>query len=265
MKTAYTIELTRHDVTPAQFLAYVRSQCKRKGIPFDMDTAYFVQGQQYSSGEYMNSAYTGGTPSRRPCYAETCKATPYEHQTYIVGYDGETYNEIIEFDFDDEKTGHGYCFIIQTESEGTADAVNVMESAISYHAHAITRNEYQIERTTRQLAEIRRNIAHGWAGAYAESHARALECDIESMKRENDEHRAAIDEARAEIVKLTGSATETTETSAATMETVEIMETVETAARSITAENVTSRPEKPVEPSTVSAYTATVLHETGAG
>lgn len=56
--------------------------------------------------------------------------------------------------------------------------------------------------------------------------------------------------------EITGSATETTETSAATVETV---------TRSITAENATSTPEKPVEPSTVSAYTATTLHETGAG
>ena len=32
-----------------------------------------------------------------------------------------------------------------------------------------------------------------------------------------------------------------------------------------TTENATSAPEKPVEPSTVSAYTATALHETGAG
>ena len=262
MKTVYTLELTRREVTPAQFLAYVRSQCKRKGIPFDMDSRYFADGQQYSSGEYMNSAYTGGTPSRRPCYAETCKATPYEHHTYIVGYDGETYNEIIEFDFDDEKTGHGYFYIMQTESEGTADAVKVMESAISYHTHAITRNEYQIERTTRQLAEIRRNIAHGWAGSYAPYHADALQADISRLERENDEHRAAIDEARAEIVKLTGSATATMDTDAATVETVE---TVETTAQSITAENVTSRPEKPVEPSTVSAYTATALHETGVG
>ena len=260
MKTAYTLELTRRDVTPAQFLAYVRAQCKRKGIPFDMDTRYFADGQQYSNGEYMNSAYTGGTPSRRPCYAETCKATPYEHQTYIVGYDGETYNEIIEFDFDDEKTGHGYFYIMQTESEGTADAVKVMESAANYHTHAIERNAYQIERKAREVAEIRRNIANGWAGSSAAGWADMLDREIAGLNQENDEHRAAIDEANAEIDRLTHAQPTEARQTAENDQPDE-----QTTPAENPAENATSRPEKPVEPSTVSTYTATALHETGAG
>lgn len=38
-------------------------------------------------------------------------------QTYIKCANGAVYNEICEFDFDDEKTGHGYYYLVSVDAE----------------------------------------------------------------------------------------------------------------------------------------------------
>ena len=52
-----------------------------------------------------------------PCRAETCRTFAYDFQTYILDHDGSMYNEICEFTFDDEKTGHGYYYQANRDSE----------------------------------------------------------------------------------------------------------------------------------------------------
>ena len=112
MKILAEIELTRHNVTPAQFLAYVRTSLKKKGIreyASDLDLDYFRRGDDINF-EYHNNP-------EKPCQAEKSISHPYEMQTYICNWDGSKYNEICEFEFDDEKTGHGYYYLINTETE----------------------------------------------------------------------------------------------------------------------------------------------------
>lgn len=53
-----------------------------------------------------------------PCEAEVCRDLPYDCQTFVRGFDGACYNEICEFTFDDEKTGHGYYY--QMNKDATA-------------------------------------------------------------------------------------------------------------------------------------------------
>ena len=104
------IELTRHNVTPAQFLAYVRAQLVRKGIrdlASDLDLDYFRRGND------LNFYYHDDP--EKPCRAEKNVSRPYEMQTYIANRDGSVYNEICEFEFDDEKTGHGYYYLLNAE------------------------------------------------------------------------------------------------------------------------------------------------------
>lgn len=211
MKKLYELELTRHGVTPAQFLAYVRQMCKKHNIPFEMSARDFANGQTWGNGYYMDSRYTGGTPKTRPCFAETCKAKPYDHQTYLKGFDGSVYNEIIEFQFDDEKTGFGYFYTVSAEGDSADDARAVMQSAVAYHTGAIERNNRAIEKKGAELAETLRNIENGWADAkYAGTHANILRHEIEAAKRENEEHRAAAAEARAELAEMDGKAEQTT-------------------------------------------------------
>ncbi len=109
MKTT-EIELTRHNATPAQFLAYVRAQLVRKGIrdlASDLDLDYFRRGDDLNF-------YYHDDPDL-PCRAEKSVSRPYEMQTYIANWDGTAYNEICEFEFDDEKTGHGYYYLLNKE------------------------------------------------------------------------------------------------------------------------------------------------------
>lgn len=56
-----------------------------------------------------------GTDS--PCEAETMRSFAYDHQIYILNWDGSMYNEICEFTFDDEKTGHGYYYQANQDAE----------------------------------------------------------------------------------------------------------------------------------------------------
>ena len=52
-----------------------------------------------------------------PCQAEICKTIPYDFQFYVLNHDGSMYNEICEFTFDDEKTGYGYYYQANSDSE----------------------------------------------------------------------------------------------------------------------------------------------------
>lgn len=211
MKKLFELELTRNDVTPAQFLAYVRRMCKAHGIDcFELSARDFAEGDHWGN-EYWNTRYVGGTPSTRPCESEICKGLPYDRQVYIRNFDGTTYNEIVEFTFDDEKTGHGYFYTVQTETDDehrAEDTRNVMESIINYHRNMIAANEHKIECKRRQLAEIERNIENGWAGDHAPYLASSVRFDIEHLEHENADRAAAIEEAEAEIEKITEAAAE---------------------------------------------------------
>lgn len=108
MKTQM-IEIQRSNVTPAQFLSYVRSQLKKKNmrdIASDLDLKYFAGG-------YDLNFYYHDDPER-PARVERGVSKPYEMQTYLQNWDGTEYNEICEFDFDDEKTGHGYYYLFNS-------------------------------------------------------------------------------------------------------------------------------------------------------
>lgn len=106
------LELTRHDVTPAAFLAYVRSMIKKHNIdsidPADINLEYFAAGND------LNFDISGRMNPNAACQHEKSVSKPYEMQTYCLNWDGSCFNEIIEFTFDDEKTGHGYFYMINT-------------------------------------------------------------------------------------------------------------------------------------------------------
>ena len=145
MKINYQMELTRRDVTPAQFLAYVRSQAKKHDITFGMELDYFTKG------DGSDSHYIGGTPATRPCESETCKALPFDHQAYMRAFDGSVYNEIIEFTYDTETTGHGYYYTISADGE-PSDAERIKTSTINFHFNTAVRLQASDEFFARHFA-----------------------------------------------------------------------------------------------------------------
>jgi len=97
----FEIEITRHNISPAAFLSYVRRQVDKKGgewIRSDLDIDYFKAGNDLNFDIKHDGIY------------ERSISKPYEMQTYIK--DGASlYNEICEFTFHDEKTGTGYYYL----------------------------------------------------------------------------------------------------------------------------------------------------------
>lgn len=117
MKTNYTIEIQRHNVTPAQFLAYVRRRLKATGgdaFCGCLDLDYFAAGSEPNYDTTRDGTH---------CIS---RSKPYDMQTYISD-GGRLYNEICEFELDGEKTGHGYYYLIDAEADETTETAPAAE------------------------------------------------------------------------------------------------------------------------------------------
>lgn len=117
MKTTYTIEIQRHNVTPAQFLAYVRRRLKATGgdaFCGCLDLNYFAAGSEPNYDTEHDGTH---------CIS---RSKPYDMQTYIRE-DGRLYNEICEFEFDDDKTGYGYYYLIDADADETTETTPAAE------------------------------------------------------------------------------------------------------------------------------------------
>lgn len=115
MKTEKTfeIEIMRHNVTPSQFLAYVRSRVDAKGgkyIRSDLDLDYFKRGDDLNF-DVKHGEEDGDIAGLH----EKSISRPYEMQTYLRFANGAVYNEICEFQFDDDKKGFGYYYLINVD------------------------------------------------------------------------------------------------------------------------------------------------------
>ena len=121
-----SIELERNNVTPAKFFAEIRFACKKKGIAFDLDMDSFAKpcmrfNSSYVVKDGLKISHIDGyryenSAEAAACQSEVCKALPYDHQTYMLTFEGYCFNEICEFTFDDEKTGHGYYYQMNKEA-----------------------------------------------------------------------------------------------------------------------------------------------------
>lgn len=186
MKTTKTfeIEIERHNVTPAQFLAYLRSmQKKHPEMAADFDLNMF-------SREGWSSNYSNAMPTERPCEAERATDKPYQKQTYIRDFDGTTYNEIIEFDFDDEKTGHGYYYTVQidvADEDREANTAENVAAIIRRRAEQADRQEVKAEKAEQEANEAERR------GYTAQWWIDSKRTEAATLRREAAETRAAIE------------------------------------------------------------------------
>ena len=116
--TTFEIEITRHNLTAAQFLAYVRARVDAKGgrmCRSDLDLDYFKRGDDLNFDTKHE-----GDPELEGIH-EKSVSKPYEMQTYIRYPNGATYNEICEW-FD----GTGYYYLVNidaVEEEQTAEQI----------------------------------------------------------------------------------------------------------------------------------------------
>ena len=109
----FEYETMRHNVTPAQFLAHVRHNVDKRGGHLyrgDLDLDYFKAGND------LNFNFTHEDGPNKGLH-EISISKPYQMQTYMRWPNGNVYNEICEFEFDTEKTGHGYYYLINVYEE----------------------------------------------------------------------------------------------------------------------------------------------------
>lgn len=142
MKTNYTIEIQRHNVTPAQFLAYVRRRLKATGgdaFCGCLDLGYFAAGSEPNYDTTRDGAH---------CIS---RSKPYDMQTYISD-GGRLYNEICEFEFDDEKTGYGYYYLIDAEADETTETAPAAEPETETAERAKKENTMKYIDTTKTPA-----------------------------------------------------------------------------------------------------------------
>lgn len=112
--TTFEIEMTRRNVTPAQFLTYVRNRVDAKGgrmFRSDLDLDYFKAGNDLN----FNIKHDDPTIPETYGLHEKSVSRPYEMQTFMSYPNGNRYNEICEFEFDDDRTGHGYYYLLNAE------------------------------------------------------------------------------------------------------------------------------------------------------
>lgn len=133
----FEIEIQRCGVTPAQFLAYVRSRVDAKGgrmLRSDLDTRYFAAGDDLNFDIHHEGGELDGLH-------EKSISRPYEMQTFLRYANGATYNEICEFVYDDDKTGHGYYYLVNVDAVEDENATESAEETTEEAAESESETE----------------------------------------------------------------------------------------------------------------------------
>ena len=130
-------EFQRVNVTVGRFLSYVRAQLKKRGLDewagnLDYDNFTADNGVD---GKTDHKAKNDEVYALYGIELEIVRDRPYNKQTFEKRANGKVYNEIIEFAFDSESTGHGYYYLTDSGAEdevesveSTADETTVAES-----------------------------------------------------------------------------------------------------------------------------------------
>lgn len=130
-------EFSRTNVTVGQFLSYVRAQLKKRGLDEwagNLDYDNFIADNGVD-GKVDHKAKNDEVYALYGIELEIVRDRPYNKQTFEKRANGKVYNEIIEFAFDSERTGHGYYYLTDSGAEdevesveSTADETTVAES-----------------------------------------------------------------------------------------------------------------------------------------
>ena len=107
MKTLYQIECQRTNVTPKQFFEYCKKQAEKQKANIEDWTTFEDWANEKQNSPYRTEKHLDWDKPR----TEANKNMPYDMQMYLQG----AYNFILEFEFDDEKRGHGYMFMMEIE------------------------------------------------------------------------------------------------------------------------------------------------------
>ena len=106
-KKIYEIEIQRTNISPRQFFTYCKNQAEKKGTDLRM---YIDEFELWENPiDPCNDTWTHDDwdePQR-----EICKIQSFDYHLYLQN----SYNFIMEFEFDTETKGHGYLYIVEFE------------------------------------------------------------------------------------------------------------------------------------------------------
>jgi len=123
------VEVTRTNVTVAEFFSAIKAACAKKGMDFGLERDVFENPSHPSNDTYTvkggikYARYGKGEPTREfdgtdaPAKSETSRIQPYDYQVHIHNHDGSVYNEICEFTFHDDKRGSGYYYQLNKDAD----------------------------------------------------------------------------------------------------------------------------------------------------
>ena len=107
MEKLYEVEISRHNVTPRQFFTYCQKQMKKRtGYDLENWCESFEDWEGKTIPEYSDTCKHDDWDDP---VLEICKTKAFDWQMFL----GKAYNFIMEFQFDDEKTGYGYMYAIE--------------------------------------------------------------------------------------------------------------------------------------------------------
>lgn len=104
MKKLCEIELNRYFKNVNTFYTYAEKMCKKHGIE--------LRDWMESLDQFINPLQKCNSRNNHDGMTEICKMQPYDWQLFLQN----TYNFIMEFDFFDENSGHGYLYIVEYET-----------------------------------------------------------------------------------------------------------------------------------------------------
>ncbi|MCI6649109.1 MAG: hypothetical protein MSH24_06225 [Lachnospiraceae bacterium] len=108
MSVKYEVESERTEVTPKDFWRYCSKLMKKHGADIENWTTFEEFENPTTPQEYTCNLHEDWDRPK----TEIIKLMPYDWQIFLE----DTYNFIMEFEFDTERKGHGYLYAVEYEA-----------------------------------------------------------------------------------------------------------------------------------------------------
>lgn len=106
----FEMERTRRNITPREFYWQCKTDLRRR---FNVDLESWVEYSEWINPTYPEELKTFNHEMEDGSkQIESYKYQPYDMQLYLQ----DSYKFIMQFEFDDEKRGFGYMYIVQYDS-----------------------------------------------------------------------------------------------------------------------------------------------------
>ena len=106
-KKLYEVEINRYFKNVSTFWSYAVKMCEKHGV----NLTDWIENLEYFCEPLQNSDFRDDHKDWDEPLTEVCRIKPYDYQVFLQN----NYNFIMEFDFWDENSGHGYLYIVEYE------------------------------------------------------------------------------------------------------------------------------------------------------